>query len=173
MPTNLFTHMMLTASLLGLVAPRAGAQTSSKGAATYVTVADISAFIEALPKDAISDRPIRVVDAGGYRVGVYGVFRPKSMPQEVSLHETSTSEVYYVLEGAGTLTTGGTLVGERRTPGSTTVNGTSIEGGVSRRLVKGDVVVIPNHVAHWWSNLETDIRYLIIRPDPESKLSLK
>ena len=56
---------------------------------------------------------------------------------------------------------------------STTVNGTSIEGGVSRRIVKGDVVVIPNHTAHWWSSLEGDIRYLIIRPDPESKLTLK
>jgi mannose-6-phosphate isomerase-like protein (cupin superfamily) len=168
----MFTRL-IACGLSLLFTSLAWAQTAAAPAGTYVTAAEIAAFIDALPKDAINDRPIRVVDAGGYRVGVYGVFRPKALPQEVSLHETSVSEVYYMLEGAGTLVTGGRLMGERRTPGSTTVNGTSIEGGVSRRLVKGDVVVIPNHVAHWWSSLESDIRYLIFRPDPESKLPLK
>jgi quercetin dioxygenase-like cupin family protein len=81
--------------------------------------------------------------------------------------------VYYVLKGAGTLVTGGKLVNERRTAGSTTVQGTGIEGGTSRRVAAGDIVVIPNHVAHWWSSLEDDLNYLIIRPDPQSTLTLK
>ncbi len=40
-------------------------------------VADIKAFLNKLPKDRVSDLPIRVADVGGYKVGVYGVFRPK------------------------------------------------------------------------------------------------
>ena len=143
------------------------------GSATTLTSADIQAFLDKLPKDAINDLPIRVVDAGGYNVGVFGVFRPKASKQEASLHETSTSEVYYVLKGGGTLVTGGKLIDERRTPGSTTVNGSGIEGGVSRHLGPGDVVLIPNHTAHWWSSLDDDLAYLIIRPDPERKLTLK
>jgi hypothetical protein len=40
-------------------------------------------------------------------------------------------------------------------------------------MVKGDVVIIPGRLPHWWSNLEGDITYLIIRPDPAGKLPLK
>ena len=29
---------------------------------------------------------------------------------------------------------------------------------MSRRITKGDVVIIPGHTPHWWSELETDIR---------------
>ena len=46
--------------------------------ATDVTAEDIVKFIDNLPKDRVSDRPIRSVEVtGDYRVGVYGVFRPK------------------------------------------------------------------------------------------------
>ena len=49
--------------------------------ATDITSADIHAFIDALPRDRVSDRPIRVVEVtGDYQVGVYGVFRPKELP---------------------------------------------------------------------------------------------
>jgi hypothetical protein len=39
------------------------------------------------------------VDVGGYRVGVYGVYRPKASVQEAILHETAVTEVYQMLEG--------------------------------------------------------------------------
>ena len=125
---------------------------------------------------AISDRPIRVVDVGGYKIGVYGVFRPKSVKQDAVLHETRVSEVYQMLDGAGTLVTGGTLVDpDKGTAGGTgtTVRGSRIEGGVRRRVTKGDFVIIPGRTPHWWSELEGDITYVIIRPDPEGRQPLK
>ena len=49
--------------------------------ATDVTAEQISKFIDGLPRDRVSDRPIRTVRVtGDYRVGVYGVFRPKAVP---------------------------------------------------------------------------------------------
>ena len=46
--------------------------------ATDVTAADIQAFIDALPRDRISDRPIRVVEVtGDYRVGSSVCFVPR------------------------------------------------------------------------------------------------
>ncbi|HYL38003.1 MAG TPA: hypothetical protein VEV17_18955 [Bryobacteraceae bacterium] len=145
--------------------------------ATDVTAAQIQAFVKALPRDAVNDRPIRVVDVGGYHVGVYGVFRPKASTQEAILHETKVTEVYQMLEGVGTLVTGGTIVNGKRTQapsiGHASVRGPRIEGGVSRRVVKGDVIIIPGGTPHWWSNLEGDITYLIIRPDPEATIPLK
>ena len=31
-------------------------------------------------------------------------------------------------------------------------------------------MIIPGHTPHWWSELETDIEYLIFRPDPDNRL---
>ena len=38
---------------------------------------------------------------------------------------------------------------------------------MSRKVVPGDLIVIPGNLPHWWSSLDSDIRYLIFRPDPE------
>lgn len=146
--------------------------------AVDVTASDIKSFIDALPKDAISDRPIRIVDVGGYKTGVYGVFRPQSLPGNAIRHETSVTEIYYMLEGSGILVTGGTITEERSTGLSPNTNrpnfaGSSIVGGVSRKIVAGDVVVIPGNVPHWWQSLDSDIRYLIFRADPEGLQTLR
>ncbi len=153
----------------------AGAQSPAPATppvATDVTSADIQAFIDALPRDRVSDRPIRVVDVtGDYRVGVYGVFRPQEVAGGANLHQVNTTEIYYMLEGSATLVTGGTMVNPTRpSDTSTSLRGTAIEGGVSRRIVPGDVVVIPGHTPHWWSELESDISYLIFRADPDNRL---
>jgi quercetin dioxygenase-like cupin family protein len=140
--------------------------------AVDVTAAAAKAFIDNLPKDRISDLPIRVADVGGYKVGVYGVFRPKALPGGSIRHETSVTEIYYMLEGTGTLVTGGRIPDEKSTglsPNTKRPNfgGSKIDGGVTRKVVPGDVIIIPGNVPHWWSALDSDIRYLIFRPDPE------
>ncbi|GJM11812.1 MAG: hypothetical protein DHS20C12_02150 [Pseudohongiella sp.] len=155
-----------------------GAQAQSLPEATTVTGADIDAFIDALPKDRISDRAIRVVDVGGYNAGIFGVFRPSSSPGSAIRHDTPVSEIYYMLAGTGTLVTGGVIdneesTGNSRLTGRPNYAGTGITGGVSRTVVPGDVIVIPGNAPHWWSSLDTDIRYLIFRPDPEGLLELR
>jgi mannose-6-phosphate isomerase-like protein (cupin superfamily) len=150
----------------------------SPTAATDITAAQVQAFMKDAPRDRNSDRPIRVIDVGGYRVGVFGVFRPKGTPASATVHQTNVTETYYMLEGAGVLVTGGTLR-KPVTPrpsnlGNWTDNGSDgIEGGTSRRLTKGDVVIIPGGVPHGWASLEGDITYLIVRSDPDKKLPLK
>jgi mannose-6-phosphate isomerase-like protein (cupin superfamily) len=143
--------------------------------ATYLTSDDIRAFLEALPKDAITDAPIRTVDVGGYRVGVFGVFRPKNEPGDAIAHEVRTTEIYYILEGGGTLVTGGTITGIKPPPAGRSAGprGDRIGGGVSRHVSKGDIIIIPGRTPHWWSSLDSDINYLIYRPDPDSRLRLK
>ena len=134
----------------------------------------IQAFLKALPRDRVSDLPIRVTDVGGYKVGVYGVFRPKESKQEVNIHETKISEVYYILEGSATLVTGGKITNPRHVaPPSTSIRGDAIEGGVSRHVSKGDMIIIPGYLPHWWSRMDSDLVYLITRPDPEGKTPLK
>jgi mannose-6-phosphate isomerase-like protein (cupin superfamily) len=158
------------------------AATSAKAqmptAATDITAAEVQAFIKGAPQDRNSDRPIRVVDVGGYNVGLFGVFRPKSAPITATVHQTKTSETYVMLDGAGVLVTGGKLK-EPVTPRQSTLGNwmdlgsSGIEGGVSRRLSKGDVVIIPGGVPHGWASVEGDVTYLIVRADPDKKISLK
>ena len=117
---------------------------------------------------------IRVVDVtGDYRVGVYAVYRPKAFPGGSILHRVNTTEIYYMLSGAATLVTGGTMLEPTPAPNGVGVRGSGIEGGVSRRIVPGDVVIIPGHTPHYWSELETNIEYLIFRPDPNNRLTLR
>jgi mannose-6-phosphate isomerase-like protein (cupin superfamily) len=143
--------------------------------ATDVTAADVRAFIDALPRDRVSDRPVRIVDVtGDYRVGVFGVFRPQDVVGAPNLHQVNTTEIYYMLEGVATLVTGGELIDPRPPSyGGPSLQGSGIRGGVSRRVVPGDIVVIPGHTPHWWSELESDIEYLIFRADPDNRMQLR
>jgi quercetin dioxygenase-like cupin family protein len=167
---------LLYPTLLLCAASSVAAQTPKP--AVDVTAAQIQSFIDNEPKDRISDLPIRVADVGNAKVGIYGVFRPKAQHGDAIRHDTSVTEVYYVLEGSGTLVTGGHIVNEKSTgisPNTKRPNfgGPSIEGGVTRHAVKGDVIIIPPNTPHWWSSLDSDLRYLIVRPDPEGLQPLK
>ena len=78
-------------------------------------------------------------------------------------HHVNTTEIYCMLDGAGTLVTGGTVMDQN----DSGTRGAAIAGGVTRRIVPGDVVTIPGHTPHWWSELESDIECLIFRLDPK------
>jgi hypothetical protein len=52
-------------------------------------------------------------------------------------------------------------------------SGTAIQGGVTRRIKAGDVVVIPAGVPHWFSAIEGSITYVVVRVDPNRLLATK
>ena len=79
--------------------------------ATHITKDQIQEFIANLPRARISDNPIRAIDVGGYKVGVFAVFRPKSAPEPAIYHDTNMTEILYILEGSANLITGGTIPG--------------------------------------------------------------
>jgi quercetin dioxygenase-like cupin family protein len=64
----------------------------------------------------------------------------------VAVHEKE-AEMVYVIDGGGTLTTGGTVVGEKRT-NATNLSGTAIDGGTMRTIAKGDFAIIPEGTPH-------------------------
>src|SRR5262245_35653852 len=57
-------------------------------------------------------------------------------PGQVEVHEKET-DIFYVTDGDATLVTGGKMIGGKTTAPNQ-LRGTSIEGGESRHLVKGD-----------------------------------
>ncbi len=65
---------------------------------------------------------------------------------EAEVHDTQV-DVIFVTSGEGTLIIGGTVVDPRTTaPGE--IRGTSIKGGISRKMAPGDVIHIPAKVPH-------------------------
>jgi hypothetical protein len=158
----------------GSPAPPRVAQPPKTAPATHVTKDEIQAFIAKMAPDRIADSSIRAVDVGGYRVGVFAVVRPKDSPQDAIYHDTNMTEILYILEGSATLITGGTIPDARppARPGGN-YTGTKIDGGTSRHVVPGDVIITPGRTPHLWQNIESDMRYLVFRPDPDGTLSLK
>jgi mannose-6-phosphate isomerase-like protein (cupin superfamily) len=77
-------------------------------------------------------------------------------------------DVWYVIEGGGTLVTGGSLVGTTETaPGE--LRGPSVSAGEDRKIAKGDIVTIPAGVPHWVSKVDgAQIVYLVVKvPSPK------
>jgi mannose-6-phosphate isomerase-like protein (cupin superfamily) len=133
------------------------------------------------PNVTVSDTPLRTVDAGGHNVGIGVVYRPKGAKGGAASHD-KVSEVYQVLEGSATLVTGGTIVNPQRRTSSQEevtqingpgVSGTSIEGGVSRRITKGDMVIIPAGTPHWLPEIQETITYTVVRIDPSRVVTLR
>jgi mannose-6-phosphate isomerase-like protein (cupin superfamily) len=84
-----------------------------------------------------------------------------------AIHEHD-AEFFYVIDGGGTLVTGGKLVDEKRTS-PVNLSGTAIEGGTSQHIAKGDFVVVPEGTAHWFSALDGTIVLMTLhvpRPVP-------
>jgi mannose-6-phosphate isomerase-like protein (cupin superfamily) len=85
----------------------------------------------------------------------------RNEPGEVEIHERDT-DIFYVLEGSATFVTGGTAIEPRATgPGETRAK--SIAGGEERPLMKGDVLVIPNGVPHWFKEVRGPFLYYVVK----------
>ena len=89
------------------------------------------------------------------------------------IYHDDTAETYVVISGSATLITGGTVVNGRRSPGDsevvTILNGPSCGGTMvgytSRQIKEGDIIVIPERVAHGFSAIPDHVTYLSVRPD--------
>jgi len=85
---------------------------------------------------------------------VEGNYRNKAGVPE--LH-TALMDTIYITDGETTMVTGGTIVGSHSIgPGQ--IRGTSITGGTTYHLLKGDVIVIPANIPHWFKEVPTYVK---------------
>ncbi len=68
-----------------------------------------------------------------------------------AVHEKE-AELFYVIDGSGTLVTGGKLAGESRT-NADNLTGTGIDGGDIQNVAKGDFFIVPENTPHWFSKI--------------------
>jgi mannose-6-phosphate isomerase-like protein (cupin superfamily) len=138
-------------TLIGLLT---AAQVPSPAPATYFSDAELMATLKDSAKTAPDMHTAPVKNADHYRINVV----ERTKPQGAIAHP-GFMEVHHIISGAGTLITGGTIV---RAAGASAGSAT-IDGGVSRRVAKGDVVLVPSGAPHWYKDLEGTLTYLEVR----------
>jgi mannose-6-phosphate isomerase-like protein (cupin superfamily) len=133
--------------LMAINAPAAFAQapTSADEMKIFTSSSEIVALIAKAKADRKGDAPLvsePILRLAPYRTNLE--YRPGTSPAAV--HETE-AELMYVIEGSGTAVTGGKLKDEKRT-NAANLSGSSIEGGNSQPIKKGDFLIVPEKTPH-------------------------
>ncbi len=85
----------------------------------------------------------------------------RDKPGLAEIHTLDT-DIIYVLEGKATLVTGGTVAEAKEiAPGE--LRGSRIEGGITRQLSKGQVIIVPNNTPHWFKEVNGEFLYYTIK----------
>jgi mannose-6-phosphate isomerase-like protein (cupin superfamily) len=118
--------------------------------ATYKTEAELLSALAAGQATDMLTAPISIDDR--HRINV--IRRTQSAG---AVAHDGFAELHHIVDGSGTLVTGGTIV---RPTGRGVA---TIQNGVSRHVTKGDVIVIPPGMPHWYKDLDGTITYLEVR----------
>lgn len=169
---------VLALALVKLPRPVSVQSGANPTTATDITHAEFTTVLKSMNPDGVSDQQIKVVDIGKYNVAV-GILHRSGKAKQNAIAHSHITEIYYVIAGAGTFVTGGTMTdpSPAAADGTTvkilvgpSTNGSGINGGQSRRIGAGDVVIVPPGVAHWFSAIEKDLDYLVFRVDADHVL---
>ena len=82
-------------------------------------------------------------------------------PGQVEIH-TKDADVIYVLSGTADFITGGTIESPHEVAADE-IRGVSITGGDERHLVKGDVIIVPHGVPHWFKQVDAPFLYYVVK----------
>jgi mannose-6-phosphate isomerase-like protein (cupin superfamily) len=120
--------------------------------AIFKSAADLAAVLQKATANAGGMSSSNVTTTDQYRVSI--VKRDKAAG---ALAHAGNTELLYIVEGEGTMVTGGKLIAA--------ANGkpASIADGVSQHFVKGDVFIVPAGSAHWFSVVDKPVTYLEVR----------
>ncbi|HTT06480.1 MAG TPA: cupin domain-containing protein [Steroidobacteraceae bacterium] len=116
----------------------------------FTSSRDVTALIEKAKRDhkpgqATVFEPL--LSLAPYRANLE--YRTAVGPAAIHVHE---DEFFYVIDGSGTLVTGGKLVHPVRT-NAENFTGDSIVGGKAVAVAKGDFIVVPENTPHWFSSV--------------------
>ena len=131
--------------------------------AVLMTADGVPTTVTYVPHDTVS----ATMAKGGSIINDHGliVLAQRRTAGEVEFHE-KTNHVFIIVEGEATFVTGGTMVGARETaPGQR--RATSVDGGQTHHLTKGDVITIPAKTPHWFKDVPTQtVAYYAVNTEP-------
>lgn len=130
------------------------------GPKLYVSAADVAGMMAKAKAERKADQAnFSQVLLQSAPVGANLEYRT-TVPQSAAVHEKE-AEMFYVVDGAATLVTGGKLKDERRT-NADNLTGSGIEGGTTQRVAKGDFALVPENTPHWFTNVDGAVTLMSI-----------
>jgi hypothetical protein len=131
----------------------------------FSSAADVQAVIaDAKARNTGGNTSGVIANVQGYPVMME--YRSTTTPPSIHPHQ---AELIEILDGSCTLITGGTLVGMKPgNPGANTLGGTAIEGGVARKVAKGDFIMVPANTPHQYTEVQGLAMMTIHMPVPEN-----
>jgi quercetin dioxygenase-like cupin family protein len=118
----------------------------------YMSAADVAAAVGKLPKNPLASVP--VFKMGPFNVNVEHRLGTPAAAQAASVHDKD-AELFYMIDGTATLVTGGKLVDG--TKDGDNWRGKAIDGGTSKKMSKGDFMLVPAGVPHWFTDISGQI----------------
>lgn len=150
-------HVFAACLLLGFAAPafaQAPAPTpTDRSKATHFKAADLQAALAKLATDRPSGA-VRVFTLDPYNVAVE---QRQPRTQGAASH-SDRAELFYVIDGSGTMLTGGTISDGKSNGVNTT--GTTITGGTRIEFAKGDFIMVPSGVPHQFVDLKAAVHVM-------------
>ncbi len=133
---------------------------SSAGAASMSAPApDPVSYFDKEQVEAAFEKGAVLFDGAGRNYMVHTSRREKAGMAEVHALDT---DVIYVMKGGATFVTGGTVV-EGATTAPNEIRGSSIEGGETRQISEGDVIIVPHGVPHWFKEVRAPLLYYVVK----------
>jgi mannose-6-phosphate isomerase-like protein (cupin superfamily) len=133
-----------------------------------ITAEDHGATLKESVAKGTVDTLMKQVDVLGGKAAVAMLYRTK--PETSALIHEHVTEIYYILDGSGTIVTGGTLKDPKPTDLTRLAAGPSLTGtrvgGDSRRVKPKDIIMVPAGTPHSFSQLDGPISYLVYRFEP-------
>jgi len=130
---------------------------ANAAAAAIGTLSPTSYFDAGKVTDAFA-KGMPLLEIPGYKI--HASRREKPGLAEIHTDET---DVIYVVDGNATFITGGAAVGAKVTdPGQ--LRGSSITGGETHHLKKGDVIIVPNNTPHQFTEVSNPFLYFVVKP---------
>jgi quercetin dioxygenase-like cupin family protein len=126
--------------------------------ATPSLAADVAYFPAAQVTAAFATGAV-LFDGTGTNYMVHASRREAAGQAEVHAKDT---DVIYVLDGSALFVTGGT-VKEGKSTAPDEIRGTAISGGDTRRLAKGDVIIVPKGTPHWFKEVDGPVLYYVVK----------
>src|SRR5881398_2345912 len=127
-------------------------------AASPVLAADVTYFPAEKVSAAFAKGAV-LFDGEGRNYMVHASRRDTAGQAEVHVKDT---DIIYVLEGSTTFVTGGTVV-DGKTTAPDEIRGTAVTDGETRRLGKGDVIIVPNGTPHWFTEVDGPVLYYVVK----------
>jgi len=163
MRTLVFTAICMIA-LLGIsgdaargLGGGAAAASAPKDKAAYFANEDLQTIWKDLEARQVINK--RVLEGGSHSINIRIV-----KEGDAPLVHAQSADVWIVTGGSATSITGGQLVNGKKRPNTDDEAGSSISGGVERTLKPGDVLYVPEGVAHGFKDVK-GFRAFLIRFD--------